>query len=612
MVVLAVVAGLGFLAYRVWFAGGGGGELELVTEPVKRTTIRATIVASGAVEAVDQVTLRFTGSGRVQETLVETGQQVKQGDPLVRLEDDALRNRQATAQANLTSAQIGLNIVLKGASDAELAAAEQSLVSAQAALDGAQRDLDELREGPSAADLAAGEQAVAAAEASLASAQATHDQLIAGPSAAELAAAESTVASAEQALTNAKIASENALANLDSTEAGLRVAGAVYCTEVVGDPLCSPFVVPLDQATVANLLPLLSDPATDPILLNQINALLQTNTAYVAASNAVDTAQASVASTEAALEAAEETLAALEEGPDDQDVEAARAAVASAEATLQSAELSLDDLREGADATQIATAEDAVRSARASVDAAMTKREEILAGAEPEDVDLQQQQVRLAQLSVEAAQHDLEEATLLAPFDGTVAGVEVQPGDLVGPSVNVLTLLTPGAMKVEISVGETELPNIRTGMGGVILFDAVQGRPFPIVVSTIDLAPSVEQGVVTYTVEAALQGLAGDEPKPAPGMNGSAVLVTEQRVDVLAVPSRAIRRLGGNLTVDVMVNGVAEPRVIKTGLTDGEMTEVTEGLEEGDLVVVGTREAGGEAEQPSGAPTAQELPEGIR
>jgi hypothetical protein len=95
-------------------------------------------------------------------------------------------------------------------------------------------------------------------------------------------------------------------------------------------------------------------------------------------------------------------------------------------------------------------------------------------------------------------------------------------------------------------------------------------------------------------------------------MNGAAILVSEQRADVLAVPSRAIRRLGEELVVDVMVQGVAEARTIKTGLTDGEMTEVTEGLAEGELVVVGSRKAGGDSEEPSGAPTAQELPEGIR
>ncbi len=59
---LAVAGGLGFLAYRTWFADGGSGETEPVTEPVERTTIRSTIVASGVAEAVGQVTLTTTAS----------------------------------------------------------------------------------------------------------------------------------------------------------------------------------------------------------------------------------------------------------------------------------------------------------------------------------------------------------------------------------------------------------------------------------------------------------------------------------------------------------------------------------------------------------------------
>jgi hypothetical protein len=140
-----------------------------------------------------------------------------------------------------------------------------------------------------------------------------------------------------------------------------------------------------------------------------------------------------------------------------------------------------------------------------------------------------------------------------------------------------------------------------------MLFDAVQGRPFPVVITAIGLQPRVQQGIVTYEVEGALIGI--DEEvadRPVPGMNGRAMLVTEERKDVLVVPNRAIRRRGEDIVVEVVVDGKPEIRGIETGLSDTDNTEVLSGLEEGDLVVVpGTTQADQESEE-------EALPEGIR
>jgi RND family efflux transporter MFP subunit len=220
---------------------------------------------------------------------------------------------------------------------------------------------------------------------------------------------------------------------------------------------------------------------------------------------------------------------------------------------------------------------------------------------------MQIQQVRLAEIAVDEARKALDEATLKAPYDGTVASIDIEVGDLASSQLPAITLLTPGALKVRLTVGETDLPSLRPGMVGLMIFDALQERPFPVVITAIGLAPRVEQGIVIYVVEGALVGI-GEEvaDRPVPGMNGSAVLVTEERRDVLVVPNRAIRRRGDEVVVEVVVNGKTEIQAIETGLSDTENTEVVSGLEEGDLVVVpGTTHAEQEREQES-------LPEGIR
>jgi hypothetical protein len=63
------------------------------------------------------------------------------------------------------------------------------------------------------------------------------------------------------------------------------------------------------------------------------------------------------------------------------------------------------------------------------------------------------------------------------------------------------------------------------------------------------------------------------------------ILVSEAN-SALLVPNGAITRSGRDVQVQVMKNGVLEKRVIKTGISNWQYTEVTDGLSEGELVVI--------------------------
>ena len=704
LILVAAVSG-GVLLWRFWLGGNGQESRQLETVAVIRGTIRATIAASGTAEAVDETQLRFATIGRVSKVLVALGQEVKNGDPLAVLESDDLKDRLSSAEANLAVARIRLRQLLKGADEAELLAADQGVATAQATVSKAQLDLNELLNGASEAELAAAEQAVASAQSTLDTAQAKLTSLVQTPSPAEMASAQAAVTAAEQGVASAQSALASAQAKqssllhspstadvtaaeaaatvaevnvntaqntvnsaetaLEAAEGALRAAGGAYCNAIddvlLTDPLCPFSLVPLDQPSIDRLLADLSDPAKDitidpeclegpvpalcPTLQDMIQALLNANSAYVSAENALDNARLNLEAARASrtsaqanldslgelprpddVEAAEAAVAAAEEGlqsaqaelqvartrveelaPSSEDLTAAQSAVDSANEGLQTAEARLQELLEGPDADAVQAADDAVRSAEANVNTAIAKLDKLLGGADPDDVDLQVQQVRLAEITVDEARRALDEATLKAPYDGSVSNVDIQIGDIVSSQLPAITLLTPGALKVRLSVGETDLPSLRVGMVGLMIFDALQSRPFAVVITRIGLGPIVEQGIVTYAVEGALAGLGeGMADRPVPGMNGSAVLVTEERKDILTVANRAIRRRGDEIVVEVMVDGKTEIRPVQTGLSDNDNSEVVSGLEEGDLVVVpGTTRANQEQAE-------ETLPEGIR
>jgi multidrug efflux pump subunit AcrA (membrane-fusion protein) len=93
---------------------------------------------------------------------------------------------------------------------------------------------------------------------------------------------------------------------------------------------------------------------------------------------------------------------------------------------------------------------------------------------------------------------------------------------------------------------------------------------------------------VTYTVPCSVDQT---EIPLLPSMIASVTLVTQSRSDVVLVPTSAIQFAQSQGappgTVLVPTNGTPTSRPITTGLSDGRFTEVTAGLQAGELVASG-------------------------
>ncbi|MCH8009092.1 MAG: HlyD family efflux transporter periplasmic adaptor subunit, partial [Chloroflexi bacterium] len=193
-------------------------------------------------------------------------------------------------------------------------------------------------------------------------------------------------------------------------------------------------------------------------------------------------------------------------------------------------------------------------------------------------------------------------AQIISPFNGTVAAVNISLGEFAGTAAEpAIVLLTPDAVVFEMNIGETDYPQVQLDQTGVALFDALPGRPYPFRVIEIGLSPVSNQGVVTYPITGAIIVLP-DAPRPAPGMSANGQIVTDSKVDVVAVPPRAIRRSGGNQVVEVRRGDSVVEQIVTTGASDNFNVEILEGLVEGDIIVVPsliTGRSGDEAPDPT-------------
>ena len=616
LLALAAAGAAVFIAYGALFGDNGSESAAFNTHKVGTVTIRSSVTMSAAAEAVDNAVLSFGIAGRVKSLEVSLGDEVKAGQRLAVLESEDLENALASAEANLASARIRLRQVQSSATAAEIANSDKAVASAQAALDKARNDQQDLLAGANEAELAAADEAVKSAQSALATAQDNLRRLEEGPSEADVAAAQSKVDTASASLASAQAAEQSAVGNANAAKAALQGAATTYCdTDDHLFDICDNIRIPLTDTEVRQLSDSIApdaDPEAGPALIAATTALVDANNAYRSAVDAREEAKASVDAARSGLAAAQAALDDLKAQPDPSDIATAQSAITAAEQALTAAQLAQDELLRGATASDIANAQGAVDSAEASLTAAIAGRNDLLAGADQEDVDLQTQQVKLAELAVQKARKAVDDATLTAPFDGTAAAIAIHVGDVVTPNTPAITILTPNALRVKLTLGETDLPAVKVGQDGLIIFDAIQGVAFPLRITSIGLAPETQQGVVTYTALADLTRLdeGGEDVRPAPGMNGAAVVTTEEKANVLAVPSQAIRQRGSNTVVDVLLDGKPETRVIRTGTSDTTNTEVTSGLQAGDLVILpGTARGATEEATPEGG---EDLPGGIR
>jgi len=136
--------------------------------------------------------------------------------------------------------------------------------------------------------------------------------------------------------------------------------------------------------------------------------------------------------------------------------------------------------------------------AQAQLDKALSDYAILQAGPDPVKVRLAEARISNAQNQLSAAQAALEHLTLSAPFDGTVAGVNVHPGEWVIPGQVVLTLADLNHLRVETTdLSERDIPRVEAGQPVTVFIEAL-GQDVPGRVSDISPLADTLGGDVVY------------------------------------------------------------------------------------------------------------------
>jgi HlyD family secretion protein len=235
--------------------------------------------------------------------------------------------------------------------------------------------------------------------------------------------------------------------------------------------------------------------------------------------------------------------------------------------------------------------------------------------------------VRQAQADLQSDETNLRKASIRSPIDGVVLAREVDPGQTVAASFQAPVLFTLAEdlskMELQVDVDEADVGQVSEGQNATFTVDAWPGRRFDAVITKVSFGSQEKDGVISYLTELQVDNA---DLSLRPGMTGTAEIITLVRENALLVPNAALRftppeagsgrqQTGKSLVGALMprpprqsapqakaANGAAPkvwilrdgqpvPVEVKTGATNGRMTEILDGtLTAGAEVVTETLE----------------------
>ncbi|MFQ5849003.1 MAG: efflux RND transporter periplasmic adaptor subunit [Candidatus Binatia bacterium] len=232
--------------------------------------------------------------------------------------------------------------------------------------------------------------------------------------------------------------------------------------------------------------------------------------------------------------------------------------------------------------------------------------------------------VKMARAELKLAQVKLNRTVIRAPVSGVIIEKNVEAGQTVAASLQsppLVTIADLTAMKVDAWVDEADIGKVKVGQEVQFQVDSYPNRIFRGKVFKIYPSPQIQQNVVTYDTEI---HVANEDLALKPGMTANVTIILARKNDVLIVPHAALRIrrseirrvypeigrgqrkgrkrspeeraerarrwfLEGKGRVWVYRSGKPKRIRIRFGATDAKNIEITEGLKEGDRVIVGIR-----------------------
>lgn len=554
IIVIVVVAG-GYFGIKTLTSGSA--PTKYVLAAAQKGTLITSVSGSGQVAASDQLDIKPQVSGTVTNVAVGVGQQVKEGDLLFQIDSTDALKAVRDAQANLQASQISLEKLKEPATQLSLIQAQNSLIQAQQSQQTAQDALTK-----------------------------SYDD-------------------AFNTISNTFLDLPGVVSGLNDILNGTEVLKGQANAYAYSDMIINqrPDIYTFRDEVLASYQTALSaynQNLQDYKNANRSSATSTIDTLLTETYNTTKLVSGAVKDTQNFLDIVDNTLTNYTNLK-------VPAILSTHESNIQTytgtTNTDLGNLLNIQNTIQ--SDENAITNAGLSVSAQSAALAQLKAGADPLDLQSQELDVQQKQNALSDAQQNLSYYSVRAPFDGVVAQVDVIKGDSASSGTAAVTLITSQKI-AQVALNEIDVAKVQVGQKATLTFDALPDLTVAGQVAEIDTIGTVSQGVVSYNVQISFDT---QDARVKPSMSVTANIVTGVDDNVLLVPNSAVKTQGNNSYVEVLnlpggasaanlstqgVTSATLPQMqpVQVGNSNDTMTEITSGLNEGDLVVTRTITSG--------------------
>lgn len=212
-------------------------------------------------------------------------------------------------------------------------------------------------------------------------------------------------------------------------------------------------------------------------------------------------------------------------------------------------------------------------------------REQLVTSQQFDDVSTRltyaESEVERAKAALIIAKQKLAKTKIYSPLASRVKEKKVSPGDFVKTGTPLFILIQPNPLKVRFTVPERDVGKLKVGQDVTLKVDAFRDKEFKGKVSIV--FPSLDEKTRTLTLEALVPNSDG---MLKPGLFAKVVLYTGPAQDTVVVPVTALLYEAEKVKLFTISGDRAKETKVRMGNKYGEMMEITEGIQEGEKIVV--------------------------
>ncbi|MDP6452873.1 MAG: efflux RND transporter periplasmic adaptor subunit [SAR202 cluster bacterium] len=284
------------------------------------------------------------------------------------------------------------------------------------------------------------------------------------------------------------------------------------------------------------------------------------------------------------LQTAIDDLAGVKADTDPAVIENQRNQVGLATATLADAQAELELLQNGGDPVELETKLLEVEVASLNLADKEQELADLLQGPDILELAVSQANVVSALAALADAEDRLANSVITAPWDGVITFINAETGQSINANTPIMEIVDTSVVEIDGVVDEIDVLFVQVGSSALVTMDAIPGEFLQGEVSFIATTPDTQQGVVSFPIRIRVslpQGL--DVPE---GLSAVANVVIREDRGVLMVPINSLYGSFDEPTVKVVSDGRVLDRPVVLGNSDDFWIVVSEGIAEGDLVIM--------------------------